>query len=151
MDLVLLGSHLKSGTLAPPDYLQYIQVLLTGLSIHALEGDPTQLRDFRDQIASITASLNEQSTDDSRFGRATGDDILLLVAQQLVKRLSGATLFRWSGPAILAMLEIATTAEAAENQATRAGAMSVAKTVQAETRSVLLPIHCLCRCREFPP
>jgi GGDEF domain-containing protein len=309
MDLVLLGSHLKSGTLGTPDYLQYIQVLLTGLSIHALEGDPTQLQNFRDQIASITGSLNEQSTDEdllvntgkalrilgeynqsvadarkrhadelrlmlvmmtgtvsfltatsetsvnqlqtierklqrastledarqlraemtdcltivrsesariqseskarlrslqaeverassrvqmalfdssidpvtglparaqaeqsiaakitagheqvaamflvdrlssinSRFGRATGDDILLLVAQQLAKRLCGATLFRWSGPAILAMLEIATTAEAAENQAKLAGAMSVEKTVEAGDRSVLLPIHCLCR------
>lgn len=309
MDLVLLGSHLKSGALAAPDYIRYIQVLLTGLAIHALEGDPTQLQNFRDQIASITASLDEESTDEdllvntgkalrilgeynqsvadarkrhsdelrlmlvmmtgtvafltatsetsvgqlqtierklqrastledtrqlraqmadcltivrsessriqsesrarlkslqaeverassrvqmalfdasldpvtglparalaeqaiaakitagheqvaalfivdrlasinSRFGRATGDDILMLVAQQLAKRLSGATLFRWSGPAILAILEIATTVEAAENQAKLAGAMSVEKSVEADDRSVLLPIHCLCR------
>ncbi|HMJ60653.1 MAG TPA: hypothetical protein VK493_02780 [Bryobacteraceae bacterium] len=64
MDLVLLGSHLKSGALAAPDYIRYIQVLLTGLAIHALEGDATQLQNFRDQISSITASLDEESTDE---------------------------------------------------------------------------------------
>jgi GGDEF domain-containing protein len=309
MDLVLLGSHLKSDALTAEDYIRYIQVLLTGLAIHAVEEDPAQLRDFRDQIASITASLDEQSTDEdllvstgkalrmlaeynqnaadtrkkhadelrlmlvmmtgtvafltatsetsvgqlqtierklqrastledarqlraqmadcltivrsesariqseskarlralqaevervssrlqmglfdsssdpvtglparaqaekaiaakiaagqehvvalfvvdrlaainNRFGRATGDDILLLVAQQLAKRLSGSTLFRWSGPAILAIIEVATTVEAAENQAKLAGAVSVEKSVEAEERSVLLPIHCSCR------
>ena len=64
MDLALLGSHLKSGALTPPDYIRYIQVLLTGLAIHALEGDATQLQNFRDQIASITASLDQESTDE---------------------------------------------------------------------------------------
>lgn len=305
----MLDSHLKSGALSAEDYIRYIQALLTGLSIHALEEDPNQLRDFRDQIASITDSLDTQSSDEDllvatgkalrilgeynqsvaetrkkqadefrlmlvmmtgtlafltassetsvgqlhtierklqraatledarqlraqiadcltvvrsesariqsestarlkslqaevervsslakmglfdsstdpvtglpargqaeqaiaarmaagqeqvlavfivdrlaainlRFGRATGDDILRLVAQQLAKRLSGATLFRWSGPAILAILEIATTPEAAENQAKLAGAMSLEKSVEAQSRSVLLPIHCVCR------
>lgn len=313
MDLVLLGSHLKSGPLAAADYIRYLQVLLTGLAIHAVEEDPVQLRDFRDGIASITASLNEDSTDEDllvgtgkalrmlaefnqsaaetrkkhadelrlmlvmmtgavafltatsetsvsqlntierklqrastledtrqlraqmadcltiirsesariqveskvrlralqaevervstrlqmglfdsstdpvtglparaqaeqaitariaagqehvaalfvvdrlasindRFGRSTGDDILLLVAQQLAKRLSGSTLFRWSGPAILAVLEIVTTAEAAENQAKLAATMSVEKSVEAGERAVLLPIRCLCQVQKI--
>jgi GGDEF domain-containing protein len=81
----------------------------------------------------------------SRFGWATGDSILLMVAQELAKRLSFSTLYRWSGPAILAILEIATTAEAAEYQAKLASSMRLEKSVEAKDRSVLLPIACQCQ------
>ena len=309
MDFAAVSDHLQSSALRPADYIRYIHVLLTGLAVHALEGDPDQLRYFQDQMASISVSLNEGSTDEdllvntgralrmleaynqsvtgtlkshadelrmmlvmmtetvafltatsqtsvthlqmierklqrastladarqlraqmtdcltvvrsessriqsesrarlnsmqaeldrvsariqvgvldassdpvtglpvralaeqaiaakiasgreqvvalftidhlssinSRYGRATGDEILLLVAQQLAKRLSDATLYRWSGPAILALLEVTTTAEAAENRARFAGAMRVEKSVEAENRSVLLPVNCQCR------
>jgi GGDEF domain-containing protein len=87
----------------------------------------------------------------SRLGRATGDDILLMVAQQLAKRLSCSTLYRWSGPAILAILEIATTVETAESQARLAGAMRLEKTVEAKDRSVLLPIACQCQVQRVSP
>jgi GGDEF domain-containing protein len=75
-----------------------------------------------------------------KFGRTVGDDVLLLVAQQLAKRLSGATLFRWSGPALAALLEVVTDETTAESQAKAAASMRLEKSIETNGRLVFLLI-----------
>jgi GGDEF domain-containing protein len=73
-----------------------------------------------------------------RFGRLVGDEILLMGAQHLAQKLSGAALYRWSGPAFVAILDISGNAAAVENHLKQAGAMRFEKTIEADNRSVLL-------------
>src|ERR1035438_8742310 len=77
-----------------------------------------------------------------RFGRKTGDEILLEVAQYVGKELNTGSLFRWTGPALVAILEIQPSLNAVQRQLKRIASMRIEKSIETDGRSVLLPITC---------
>jgi len=79
----------------------------------------------------------------ARFGYASGDQVLLMVRDQLTSfLLPGDLFFRWSGPAFVALVR--RTASAAQIQAgvNRITNARMETTVQIGNRSVLLPVAC---------
>jgi GGDEF domain-containing protein len=87
-----------------------------------------------DRIASING----------RFGRQVGDDILISGAQNLAQKLSGTTLFRWSGPGFVAVFDPSISMTQAETRATQAASLRIEKTIEADNRSVLIVITASC-------
>jgi len=87
-----------------------------------------------DRIASING----------RFGRLVGDDILIIGAQTLAQKLSGTTLYRWSGPAFVAVFDSSVDLTQAQSRATQAAAMRVEKSIEAGNRSALIVITASC-------
>ncbi len=77
-----------------------------------------------------------------KFGRLVGDEILLMGAQHLARKLTGAALYRWSGPSFVGILDVSGNAAAVENQAKQAGSMRFEKSIDAESRSILLLVTC---------
>ncbi len=78
----------------------------------------------------------------SRFGGETGDEILVAVAQYLEERLETGSLFRWSAPAVAAILEIETSFHAIERQMNQIASLRLEKTIEKDGRFVLLPVTC---------
>jgi GGDEF domain-containing protein len=114
---------------------------ITGLPMRALaeQALAANISSRKECVAALFV-IDRLASINGRFGRAAGDDVLLLVAQHLAKRLSGATLFRWTGPALVAILEVATGQAAAESQAKAAASMRLEKSIEANGRSVFLLI-----------
>jgi GGDEF domain-containing protein len=77
-----------------------------------------------------------------RFGRKTGDEVLLQVAQHIGQRLETASLFRWSGPAFAAVMDIRTTFTEVERQMKRIASLRLEKTIATDGRFVLFPVTC---------
>ena len=65
-----------------------------------------------------------------RFGTKAGDDILLMVAQHLGEQLETSSLFRWSGPAFVAVTEAAQSLHAVEQEVTRVASQRFEKTIE---------------------
>lgn len=79
-----------------------------------------------------------------RFGRITGDEILLSVAQYLAQELpDSSSLSRWSGPAFAAILH-PTAGKKTEMQVRAISRRQLSKTMETGGRSVMLPINCSC-------
>ena len=75
-----------------------------------------------------------------RFGRSIGDQVLMAFAQHLAQQLPGNnTLWRWSGPAFLAILPASANLDRDVQQIANA---RLEKSVHADGRSLLLPISC---------
>lgn len=76
-----------------------------------------------------------------RFGYAAGDQVLVLFSQHLSQNLSRADhLFRWSGPAMLALLEREEPTKQVREEVARITSQRLEKTVLLGSRSVLLPV-----------
>ncbi len=84
--------------------------------------------------------LDRMASINGRFGRLVGDDILVSGAQALAQKLSGTTLYRWSGPAFVAVFDSSISLTTAEIRATQAAAIRLEKNIDADTRSVLIVI-----------
>jgi GGDEF domain-containing protein len=77
----------------------------------------------------------------ARFGFAAGDQVLSFLSEHLTQSLSSADrLFRWSGPALLALLERDGTPREVREEVARITAQRLEKTVNLSGRSVLLPV-----------
>ena len=77
-----------------------------------------------------------------RFGRQTGDEVLLQVAQHVGQRLEGGSLFRWSGPALAAIQEVRGSFNEIERQMKRVASLRLEKTIATDGRFILLPVTC---------
>lgn len=86
-----------------------------------------------------------------RFGRLVGDQVLVNAALTLAQRLHGATLYRWSGPAFLAIFDPSVNVTAAESQARRAASFRVEKDIEIGERSALVVITCSLHFRSITP
>lgn len=76
-----------------------------------------------------------------RFGYAAGDQVLQLFCQHVAQQLSRSDrLFRWSGPAMLALLERDGPPRQVREEVVRITAQRLEKTIVVGTRSVLLPV-----------
>ena len=77
----------------------------------------------------------------TRFGYGAGDQIFLLYGQDLAQQLLAADrLFRWTGPALLALLERGGDLVRARADARGIAAKRFSRTIEIDSRSVLLSI-----------
>jgi diguanylate cyclase (GGDEF)-like protein len=81
-----------------------------------------------------------------RFGRATGEEILLYVAQYLAEELPDSSMLaRWSGPAFAAILDSTSAAKRTEMQIRAIASKRLSKTIDSGGRTaVMIPISCSC-------
>ncbi len=84
--------------------------------------------------------LDRLASINGRYGHIVGDDILVTGAQILAQKLSGVTLYRWSGPAFVAVFEPSLNMAQAEMRAAQAAAMRLEKNIEADNRSVLIVV-----------
>jgi diguanylate cyclase (GGDEF)-like protein len=77
----------------------------------------------------------------ARYGHSTGDQMLHVVCDHLASCLSpGDRLFRWTGPAFVALMERVESTAEIEQEITRMGLAQLKVTVQIGNGSVSLPI-----------
>jgi GGDEF domain-containing protein len=88
--------------------------------------------------------LDRMVSINGRFGRLVGDDILISSGQMLVRKLPGATLYRWTGPAFIAIFDPSVTMGQAELRSQQAGALRLEKNIEADDRSVLIVVTATC-------
>jgi len=88
--------------------------------------------------------LDRLASINGRFGRLVGDDILVTGAQTLAQKLAGVTLYRWSGPAFVAVFDPSVNLAQAETRATQAAALRLEKNIEADNRSVLIVVTASC-------
>jgi diguanylate cyclase (GGDEF)-like protein len=80
-----------------------------------------------------------------RFGRVTGDEIVLFVAQYLAEKLPNSSLFvRWSGPAFAAILTGKAASKEAVIELRAISRKQLSKSIDVDGRPVMLPISCSC-------
>ena len=82
--------------------------------------------------------LDRLASINGRFGRLVGDEILLNSARMLAQRLSGTTLYRWTGPAFVAVFDPSVNLSTAEGRANQAGSTRLEKNIETDQRSVLI-------------
>ncbi len=88
----------------------------------------------------------------ARFGRAVGDQVITLFTQHLRQKLRPEdTVFRWSGPAFLALLDRDGTLETVRMDLVPVTKARLEKTVEFKGRSVLLPLHFSCNLLAVSP
>jgi GGDEF domain-containing protein len=76
-----------------------------------------------------------------RFGREAGDEILVAFTKMVAKQLTPEDrLFRWGGPALLALLRRPKGIESVRSEVARIMATRLDHTIQTPSRSVLIPI-----------
>ncbi len=77
----------------------------------------------------------------SRFGSTSGDRVLTTLGQRLAQRFIGTdALFRWSGAAILALIERTGSEMAVRDEVARVASARLEQDIELSGRSVLLPI-----------
>jgi GGDEF domain-containing protein len=77
----------------------------------------------------------------ARFGHEVGDQVLLFFGEHVAQALKGSDrLFRWTGPAFLALMERSEPAHKVREEISRVISRRLSKTVKIANRSVLLPV-----------
>lgn len=77
----------------------------------------------------------------ARYGYAVGDEMLRFMVQNIGQGLSGDdALFRWAGPAVLAVLERARPAAEVRTEILRITAKKLTRNIETSGRSVMLPL-----------
>jgi len=88
-------------------------------------------------------SINE------KFGQPVGDEIVMSCAHLLAKKLSGATLYRWTGPGFLAIFDPSVNFAEAESRARKAGAQQLEKNIDADNRVLLMLVGFSCNIQQI--
>jgi diguanylate cyclase (GGDEF)-like protein len=89
-------------------------------------------------------SLDRMVSINGRFGHQVGDEILVTGAKILAQRLTGTTLYRWSGPAFAAVFDPSVSVPVAETRAQQAAALRVEKNIETGDRTVLIVVTASC-------
>jgi len=77
----------------------------------------------------------------SRFGREVGDQVLSFLREHIAQSLSKPVrLFRWTGPALIAIVEREVDAQALREELNRILPLKLSKTVMVSNRPVLLAV-----------
>ena len=89
----------------------------------------------------LVAVINRVQAVNARFGYAVGDQVLVSAAEHFRKHLSANDrLFRWHGPALVAVLERAERIDQVRAEVRRFADAKLDKTIEIGPRSVLIPI-----------
>ncbi len=78
----------------------------------------------------------------ARYGPDTGDEVLSQVTQYLEQKLGCGSLFRWSGPAMAAVIEFQSPLAEIEQRMHQIAALRLEKTIETDGRFILIPITC---------
>jgi GGDEF domain-containing protein len=118
---------------------------VTGLPgrVAAEEAIATRIASGKEFLVALFV-LDRLASINGRFGRLVGDDILVTGAQALAQKLSGTTLYRWSGPAFVAVFDPSVGLTHAEVRAQQAAAIRLEKNIEADNREVLILITASC-------
>jgi diguanylate cyclase (GGDEF)-like protein len=88
--------------------------------------------------------MDRLATINGKFGHDVGDDIVMSCAQMLAKKMSGATLYRWSGPSFLAVFDPLVPIADAESRARQAAAQQLEKNITIGERTLLVVVGVSC-------
>ena len=112
-----------------------------------LAGKEACLKAMQDPVAAgkrryvVTMSVNRIQSINARFGHAAGDRILRVFGDFITHQLDPADrIFRWTGPAVVAMIERTETLDRVRDQIRRIMDMRVDENLELGDRSVLIPI-----------
>ena len=95
--------------------------------------------------------LDRMASINGRFGRLVGDDVLVSGTQAIAQKLAGTTLYRWSGPAMVAVFDTSVNLTQAETRAQQAAAIRLEKNIDADNRSVLIVVTASCHLQRVSP
>lgn len=86
--------------------------------------------------------LHRMAMINARFGEAIGNQMLLFCSQHIASRLThaGDSLFRWSGPAFLAILDRSDAYLSVSNDVQRMVSVPLSRFIETPSRSVYLPM-----------
>jgi diguanylate cyclase (GGDEF)-like protein len=90
-------------------------------------------------------ALDRMVSINGRFGHQVGDEILVTGARILAQKLTGTTLYRWSGPAFAAVFDPSVSASVAESRAHQAASLRVEKNIETDNRTVLIVATASCQ------
>jgi GGDEF domain-containing protein len=62
MEITSIKKYLTPGKAKPTDYARCLQLLLQGLSLHTIEGDPDDMALFQQDLNSVAGALTEESS-----------------------------------------------------------------------------------------
>jgi len=78
----------------------------------------------------------------AKYGRAVGDEVMLNVANHFAQHLSSAThLYRWSGPALVALIQVENDAEEIKRAWSKAAAVKQEISLESNQRSVFVMVE----------
>jgi GGDEF domain-containing protein len=79
----------------------------------------------------------------ARYGQAVSEDLLLLLAQHLGQNfVENDSLFRWSGPSFLVILEIGSSLAALGRRVKEVATARLEKNIEGNGKSIILPVNC---------
>jgi GGDEF domain-containing protein len=115
----------------------------TGLPVRA-EGEAALQRAITRQAHAYVAVfyLHRMALTNARFGEAMGNQLILFCSQHISSRLTRANdlLFRWSGPAFLAIIERSEPYLSVSNDVQRMISVPLSRFIETPSRSVYLPM-----------
>ena len=86
--------------------------------------------------------VSRLSAINAKYGRAVGDEVMLRVANHFAQHLSSATfLYRWSGPALVALIHVENNSEEIRRSWTKAAAVKQEISLEANQRSVFVMVE----------
>jgi GGDEF domain-containing protein len=78
----------------------------------------------------------------AKYGRAVGDEVMLRVANHFAQHLSSATfLYRWSGPALVALMQVHTNPDEIKRSWAKAAAGRQEMNLEAKQRSIFVLVE----------
>ena len=86
-----------------------------------------------------------------RFGHSVGNDVVIGSAHLLAQKLSGATLYRWSGPAFLALFDSSISSVEADKRARQVAAQQLQKEINNDDRMVMIVSSFSCQTKQVVP
>ncbi len=95
--------------------------------------------------------MTEMAAINDRFGCLVGEEVMVTCAHMLAKKLSGAALFRWSGPAFVAIFDPSLGVADAEIRARQAGAQKLERDVDVDGRTLLIVVSPKCQVQQISP
>jgi len=94
------------------------------------------------QAAIAAFVVTRLSAINSKYGRAVGDEVMLRVANHFAQHLSSDTLlYRWSGPALVALMTVHENAEAIQRAWNKAAAVKQEISLETKERSVFVVVE----------
>jgi len=128
---------------APPPPRFGLMDTLTGLpSRRPAERTISETLQTGGQAAIGVFVVTRLSAINSKYGRAVGDEVMLRVANHFAQHLSPDTLlYRWSGPALVALMSVQENAEAIHRAWAKAAAIKQEISLEIKERSVFVVVE----------
>lgn len=145
-----ISSLLRSGLQSLAAYNTRTAKFVTKPAVVPMNGLPDRSGAEQEIAAKIASNrdcvcglfvVNRLASIQARFGRAVGDEVMLLSAERLAQHLpAGVTVSRWSESALIALVDVDTNIAEVTRRFARAASMNLEKNIETQHRFVLVPI-----------